>query len=302
VVAIRTSGDYRYLGENADNWVRFLLTNALARALGLHPFKDVFLSDRSGTGKDGDPLAEAEALLAALSAGPVGIGDRVGRTDRELVLRTCREDGVLVKPDVPLAALERCFRGDPRFEPIPLVAEAYSQHPAGRYAYVASFHAWRGDAPLHVDLPLRELGESAPEGPVVAYDWRSGAAERLEPGGRLAFTLTPSAWDYRVLCPLLPGDVALFGDVSRYATAGDRRVHGIRATGDGVELDVLGRAGERVTVSGWSARPLRGAEQWTPGAGASPLQARRDARGRFAVEVDIPDSGWRSVRLHRGRP
>ena len=105
LTSIRTSGDYRYLFDNGLNWVWFLHTNALARALGLNAFKDVFLSDRAA-----EPYAEIEALLAALSTGPVGIGDRIGRADRALVLRTCREDGMLVKPDAPLAALDDCFR------------------------------------------------------------------------------------------------------------------------------------------------------------------------------------------------
>ena len=118
VVAIRTSGDYRYLIGSASLWAWFLYTNGLARALGLRAFKDVFLSSRD-EGPDGDPHAEIEALLSALSSGPVGIGDRLGRTDRGVVLRTCRPDGLLVKPDVPIAALERCFFRHAHLHPDP---------------------------------------------------------------------------------------------------------------------------------------------------------------------------------------
>ncbi|HTO53274.1 MAG TPA: hypothetical protein VMR50_07795, partial [Myxococcota bacterium] len=85
VHTIRTSGDYRYIIGNQALWAWFLYGNALARALGLWPYKDVFLSRRDGSGLDGDPLAEIEALLSALSAGPVGIGDKLGRTDPALV-------------------------------------------------------------------------------------------------------------------------------------------------------------------------------------------------------------------------
>ena len=113
LASIRTSGDYRYLFDNALNWVWFLHGNALARALGLWPYKDVFLSHRRRPRASATVSREAESLLAALSGGPVGIGDQLGHTRRELVLRTCRADGVLVKPDLPLAALDRCFR-EPR--------------------------------------------------------------------------------------------------------------------------------------------------------------------------------------------
>ncbi len=71
VTSIRTSGDYKYVIGSGALWSWFLYGNALARALGLFPFKDVFLSRPDGDGpRDGDPHAEAEALLSALSAGP----------------------------------------------------------------------------------------------------------------------------------------------------------------------------------------------------------------------------------------
>ncbi|MCX5738877.1 MAG: hypothetical protein NTZ61_10370 [Proteobacteria bacterium] len=50
VTSIRTSGDYKYLIGSGALWSWFLYGNALARALGLQPFKDVFLSFRDGDG------------------------------------------------------------------------------------------------------------------------------------------------------------------------------------------------------------------------------------------------------------
>ena len=294
VAAIRSSGDYRYIIGNPSLWSWFLYGNAFARALGLWPFKDVFLSRRDGTGLDGDPLAEVEALLAALSAGPVGIGDRLGRTDPELVRRTCRADGVLVKPDVPLAALDRCYLGHAAREPIPLLGECWSDHPLGRTTYFAALHAWRRDEPLRVQLGLAELGDAAPRAPVAALDWRTGRVERLEPGAAFDFTLAPRDFAFRILAPLAHGELAVFGDVRLFASAGDRRIRDLRATAGGVELDVLGAPGERVTVSGWSARPLA-APSVDPGPA---LHFARDAgTGRFDVDVAIPDRAWVRVAL-----
>ena len=68
--------------------------------------------------------------------------------------------------------LGRCFLGDCYFGPIPLVGECGSRHPAGRWTYLAAFHSHREEAPLRFRVGLAELGEVAPEGPVVAYDWR----------------------------------------------------------------------------------------------------------------------------------
>ena len=206
VTSIRTSGDYRYVIGNGALWSWFLYGNALARALGLWPFKDVFLSRRDGDGpRDGDPHAEVEALLAALSAGPVGIGDRVGRTDRELVLRTCRGDGVLVKPDVPIAAIDRCFRATRTLEPLPLVARdalatiRRALDLRGRAARVA-----RGRAAALPRRARRARRRARRAARCSRYDWRSGAmrARWRRARGFDARRSRRSRWDYRVLAPL----------------------------------------------------------------------------------------------------
>jgi hypothetical protein len=307
VGSIRTSGDYRYKAGPGLLWTWFLLTNALARALGLHAFKDVFLSSKDGAGWDGDPHAEAEALLATLGAGPVGIGDRAGRTDRELVMRTCRPDGVLVKPDLPIAALERCFAASP-LATGELVGETCSEHPAGRWIYLASFHVGARPEPLRFPVELAELGAERPEGPVVAYDWRRGAFERLEPDGSVDLSLGPLDWDLRILCPVLPGELALFGDIAKYATVGDRRIRGIRMSGSGLEFEVLGAPGERIAIHGWSGRGVERVELWStdsrgwrPVARAGPEAGEgwaRDSRdGRTVLRVALGRSGCAAVRI-----
>jgi hypothetical protein len=298
VTSIRTSGDYKYFVGSGSLWTWFLLNNALARALGLWPFKDVFLSRLDGEGpRDGDPAAEAEALLSALSAGPVGIGDRVGRTDRDRVLRTCRADGLLVKPDAPLAALDRCFRVHPVLEPVPLVGATHSDHPAGRWLYLVSLHASNQKDPMAFRLALAELGDDAPAAPVVAYDWRSGAVEKMTPRDAFELTLDPLAWDYRVLAPILPGDVAIVGDPSLYATAGDKRVAGIRSTADGVAFDVLGAPDEVVRVIGWAARRPAGAVAREVDARSDLAIAWQAESGRFELEVAVPAAGFVRVEV-----
>jgi hypothetical protein len=284
VASIRTSGDYRYLFDNGLNWVWFLHTNALARALGLNPFKDVFLSHGQTTFSSGEPYAEVEALLAALSTGPVGIGDELGCGNRDLIMRICREDGLLVKPDVPLAAIDRCFRANAFFELAPLIGETYSAHPAGRWVYVATFNASRTKEPLRCRVELAELGAMQPVGPVLAYDWRRRTWNRLERDAGWEIELCFQEWDYRVLSPLLAGDIAVFGDVNKYATVGDRRIAHVTSTRNGVRFDVLGAPHTSVEVHGYSAeRPAT-------------ITAALPGESRTLSEVDAAlsgrDEGW----------
>jgi hypothetical protein len=264
VSSVRTSGDYRYLFDNGLNWVWFLHGNAFARALGLHPYKDVFLTHGETGFGPGERYVEAESLLATLSAGPVGIGDRLGHTDREIVLRSCRPDGVLVKPDVPVAACDRCFRESAFFEKAPLVGETYSLHPAGRWHYVVSMNAWRGKGPLEFRVELADLGTQR-SGGAMLYDWRRRVWTPLEADGGWDLRLEFQDFDYRVVCPLLPGAITLFGDVTKWATVGDQRVAQIEAQADELSFDLLGAPLERVEVRGWSAEAPGIASAWCPG-------------------------------------
>ena len=254
VTSIRTSGDHGYLVGPGFLWAWFLYTNALARVLHLQPFKDVFMS--------GGPHAEMEALLSALSSGPVGIGDRVGQADPELVRRTCRADGMLIKPYVAVAAADRCFYENAVARPVPLVGECWTQHGAGRWTYVVTANVFRDEQPISGRVNLADVGV---RGPVVAWDWRRKTAELIEPDGGWDVSLDPLDWDYRVLAPLLPGDVAVFGDVDLFVPTGDMRIGDVR---DGV-VTVVGAPDESVTVTGWSATD-----------------------GVWRREVKIPPRGW----------
>jgi len=311
VASIRTSGDYRYLFDNGLNWVWFLHTNALARALGLHPFKDVFLTHGPTELSPGEPYAEVEALLASLSSGPVAIGDQLGHSDRELVLRCCREDGVLVKPDVPLAALDRCFLANSFLEPALLVGETHSLHPAGRWLYVTSFNAYRGKQPISGRVNLADLGALCPTGPALVYDWRRHTWSRCAAHEGWDLTLAFQEWDYRVVCPLLPGDVTIFGDVRKYATVGDRRVAHITQRDGALHFTVFGMPRTCVEVHGYAATKPGAMTQWSPG-GTRPLAETTlgtnrpdtwgwdDATGLWHVRLGIGSLGHVRVTLTTG--
>jgi hypothetical protein len=119
-------------------------------------------------------------------------------------------------------------------------------------------------------VALAELGEDRPDtDEVCVYDWRRGTAEVLPADGGYDVELDARDWDLRVLAPVV-GDVAVIGDPSLYACAGDARIADVS---DGA-VTVLG-AGERVTLRVWS----------------------RD-RGVHDLTVDVPDAGWARVVPH----
>lgn len=219
VIAIRTSDDYRYADDPADLWVWYLTVNRMAAALGLPVFKDCFLSspDPGDSEIDGDPHAELEALLSALSAGVVGIGDRIGRTDVGIVRRTCRADGLLVGPDHPIALIDRSF-ADAGLDGRHL---CWASAASGPWVYVVAINT--ADDPVTVadEVTLDHVGISEP---CVVYDWRQ---RRASPATSIDVTLEPRDWALFVCCPIrfVDGEqTALIGDPDVYATMGRARV------------------------------------------------------------------------------
>jgi hypothetical protein len=290
VTSIRTSGDHGYMVGPELLWAWFLHNNVMARALGLWPYKDVFHS------APGSATREVEALLAALSGGPVGIGDRIGEADVDLIRRTCRADGVLVRPDVPVAAIDRATFDAPVWTDELLVGSAHSRHAAGRWGYALTCNVSSDGVSHQRRVALADLGEDRPDTESVAlFDWRTGRIDVLERDGGYDVALDATGWDYRVVAPVLDGKLAVIGDPALYACAGDARIAAIALDDGGVTVTVLG-ADEHVRVVGWSPAPIS-ARTWSPAAGELDTAPVYDpSSGRWEITLMVGGAGW--VKVH----
>lgn len=277
VLVVRSCDDYRYADDASTLWRWHLTVSSVVRHLGMVPFKDVFLSKDHGRAVvdvDGDPNAEVEACLATMSAGPVGIGDRLDRTDVRLVRRCCRMDGTLVKPDVPMVALDRSLRNADGL--------LWGMTHSGKWRYLFAvgtgvkysggeenvYERLEESVCLH-DMDERKEEEEEEENglgdeketEMFVYNWgtRSG-----EIGNVIRTTLGLHEWELWVVCPVVrtrEDAFALIGDGEMFATMGDRRVRVVDGEKDEVLFEVLGQSGEEVTMWFWSER--RGVESKT---------------------------------------
>jgi hypothetical protein len=110
VTHTRTSTDYYFhIVGKAEQWAMGI-SSMFAEAIGLASFKDVFWSTslQPGAPYKGEPhevLPEREILIATLSTGPVGPGDAINYTNVERIMKCCRKDGLILKPDRPLTTI-----------------------------------------------------------------------------------------------------------------------------------------------------------------------------------------------------
>lgn len=125
VTHIRASDDYQP-GKTAQ-WA-IGSTSMLAWALGLLPFKDVFWTTSVEPGNrynSSEPTPELETIAALLSTGPVAIGDAIGYVNRTLIMRTCAQNGLLLRPDKPATNVDAWYTPS-QYQPGSQVAATFS--------------------------------------------------------------------------------------------------------------------------------------------------------------------------------
>ncbi len=209
VIATRTCDDYRFNDDPAFLWTWFLVVNRLADTLGIPVFKDCFFSndivDESDDPIDGDPHAELEAALASLSGGPVGIGDRIDRTNREIVMRCCDADGRLRRVDRPIAAIDRCLFAGPARGDSAMWATTTSTTADGVWTYVLAINTSTARRRLvdRFDLDAESL----------VYDWRT---RRAAYASSIQVELEPMEWELFIVSPAGAPSAGSAGDPDKY--------------------------------------------------------------------------------------
>lgn len=108
ITQARVSQDYHL---EPEQW-RIGMSSILASALNLAPSKDTFWTTERQPGNPlypdtREPYPLLEALVATLSTGPVGPGDKINDTDVLLMMMSCDGNGRLLKPSHPATAIDK---------------------------------------------------------------------------------------------------------------------------------------------------------------------------------------------------
>jgi len=272
VTTVRTTIDYTKDVCKECYWPQFHINNMVAGALGVWPFKDNFQSS--------ELHGQAEALVSSLSAGMVGVSDAIGKTVKDFVLATCRQDGVLLKPDRPATPIDPMFTPNERPFTVSTVSTVKG---VGEWTYIAAFHIAsahpkRSDEDrlweilLYDDVGvanmfnypetvtdwsfdmLRDIGQV---GERVLYNWRTGTAVAIEDTFDLPEVEGHNDFTYLVLAPVSENGLALIGEPAKYVTMADKRMIGVKVQKNGFKVTVAGKPGERVELAAFDTRVSR---------------------------------------------
>lgn len=242
VETIRVSDD----GFTRKRWNYFLYDSALAHAVGLWPWSDVYMSKQL-----------PEVILDTLSGGPVGVGDPLNGIDAANLKATMRVDSVLLKPDVPIRPVDATFMSDAANLNAPMVASTHSGDEVEVFAYP------RGKVDKQVTVSLKELGVT---GPAYVWDWVRHTGREIPAGGSFPM-LFEKGWAYDIVTPVGKDGIGLLGDTTKIVPLAAERFPTVTNAGI-MRASVTYAAGNAtVTVTGYAKqRPEVHAERGSVGA------------------------------------
>jgi hypothetical protein len=263
-----------------DKWDQFFYSSRLASALGVYPFTDVFGSNE-----------KISTLIATLSAGIVGVGDRLGEVNAQNLLYAVRPDGIIVKPDVPAVPTDESILNDAHDAGEPLVSFTYTDHGPMRALYV--FAHPRTEDRTATFTP-EKLGLS---GNLYVYNWLADRGRRVS-GNEPVTQYIKGDPTYLVVVPVGKSGIAFLGDVGKFVPLGKKRVSDL--SDDGVLDATLQFAAteKSIIVQGWAPlKPLVTASEGRLGA-----LTYNDDTGRFQVEVFPAKSGTARISASLASP
>ena len=232
-----------------------MLMGMVLYALGMMPFHDLFLS-RVHPGLGGG-YPEQEAVLRALSCGPVGIGDGPGMSDRALIQRLLLPDGTVAHPDHPPFPIMKTMGAD--------VEAFFTVHRAGEttWGYLMALNTTDKEAPFRIAPPF--------DGEFLIWD---GLKRRVVTD--MSGTLPPGGIAYFVLVPTQEG-IGLLGQKDLFIPAGVGLVEAA-AWNSGWHVE-FGRPVDQITVL---SKHSIGARDMT----GTQLEVAKQAIGVWSVQLN----------------
>jgi len=223
---------------------------------------------------------ELNGLIATLSTGPFGIADKAGDTNKTLVMRSIRKDGLILQPDRPATYVDAMFLqelGSARPKLQGAVWTTSASVPQSSGGDVAWLYALSIDVTAKWQLSQADFFPrvEASSG-WVARRWHQGHMPTACTAGSLAvgsgcllsgairndrampdvFNDRPimvqndtHVFDLIQMAPIAENGWVLLGELNKYVSVSRKRFSKVQFVPSGIVVEVNGTAGEEVTVS-----------------------------------------------------
>jgi hypothetical protein len=272
VTQARASNDYQPESTIFDwNQWRIGDSSLFLSALGLAPSKDSYWSQPV---PQNDPHYDPfyvtyetrnrlESAVSSMSNGVVQISDRVGYTNRGLVMRACDADGRLLRPATAATPIDRyyavnAFGSDAMPDgPVGAVHATYSTVMAGAsHGYVLAATIARPFTLLPTDLPTplrQDVTVSGFNQGWIAYEANTTDKLHYVSWASGNITIPPNdqhSFEYWTFAPAITGAPVVFlGEQDKWIAASKQRFPSVKLSSMRLMAEIIGAANETVNVA-----------------------------------------------------
>ena len=219
------------------------ITDALGASLylwafGIWPTKNAAFSmhkERQSGKKESRVPYPFDLLVSSLLSGAIALGDKAGAQNAELILQTCREDGLLLKPDRPLLPVELMLLDHNK----PYIATTYSINSGKIWEYVLALKI--DDNPsTECFYTLKDLGING--GTWVYYDYFDKLVIPIDSntklGGYGQYNQLKKKGDYHygILAPVYTNGIAFIGLRDKFITVPNAVIQSVEEIADGLVI------------------------------------------------------------------
>ncbi len=284
----RASDDHN--GMQPRRWYQphFTQTSMLCHAVGFWPHKDTFASStRKHYWFYGERFPEMECITAVLSGGPVAPSDKIGYEDKDLLMKSCRADGLLLKPDKPATPVDMMFKDHANY----YITSTHSRKPSGlTWYYVHFMNLWpkrvkeRAICTRSLDIPGRRL----------AYELLAKRATVLhQPDDCMPLDVPASGQELVIFCPEVLSGIYIIGNHEKFVTCSAKQFPDVDVddTGTSATVHVEGVPGETVSVLVYYENSIPSVKGTGVESSPGPLPST------IVVKVTVGDAGKASMTI-----
>jgi len=222
-----------YPDEDLFAWKQLMFASAFYGAVGLWPSRDNIQTMA-------DPNAYEDTLLANLLGGEIQLGHKIGECNFDLLKKTYRDgDCLILKPDRPIAPLDRCYREKG------LVGYTHSEHNGRNWFYVFSL-------PRAGYLPSFRVSDLGTTGKWAVYNHESHTVTARDADSPIELS-EDAKCEYLILAPIFDNGMTVIGDVSKFVTMAEMRIASVESSGDSLRVGVISNQNHSPIITGYSA-------------------------------------------------
>ncbi|MHA1784505.1 MAG: hypothetical protein ACTSVE_04865 [Candidatus Helarchaeota archaeon] len=210
VTHARTSNDYNSRLPKKFYYPCFTQANIFIKMVGIWPSKDNFFSTTGPSLFYREKYPVLETLLSCLSGGVVGPADKIGFLNKELLMKTCRSDGVLLKPDRPLTPIDLMFVPNRKY----YLNSTESVKNSLKWEYILVMNIW----PRRVKDKSFTLRDFGIENERVLYDFHNKILRKINIDEPIVQYLKKNQHAYYIAAPIFENKISFIGNPEKFIT------------------------------------------------------------------------------------